>query len=66
MIPDGVSIMEQFKIAVGHMLKVLADNPKMTTGVVNMIRPDGTQPAPEGLHRRQGDQRAVGREHRRQ
>jgi hypothetical protein len=48
-IPDGVSIMEQFKIALGHMLKVLADNPKMTTGVMNMVRPDGTQPAPTGF-----------------
>ena len=48
-IPDGVSIMEQFKIALKHMLTVLAKNPKMTTGVVNMIRPDGTQPAPMGF-----------------
>ena len=48
-IPDGASIMEQFKIAAGHMLEVLSDNPKMVTGVVNMIRPDGTQPAPTGF-----------------
>ena len=48
-IPDGASIMEQFKIAAGHMLKVLSSNPKMVTGVVNMIRPDGTQPAPTGF-----------------
>jgi len=48
-IPDGVSIMEQFKIALQHMLSVLAKNPKMTTGVMNMIRPDGTQPAPMGF-----------------
>ena len=47
-IPDGASIMEQFKIAAGHMLEVLSKNPKMVTGVVNMIRPDGTQPAPTG------------------
>ncbi len=48
-IPDGVSIMEQFKLALNHMLSVLSKNPKMTTGVVNMIRPDGTQPAPTGF-----------------
>jgi hypothetical protein len=48
-IPDGVSIMEQFKIAAAHMLKVLTENPKMTTGVVNVIHPDGTQPAPMGF-----------------
>jgi hypothetical protein len=48
-IPDGASIMEQFKIAAGHMLKVLSDNPSMVTGVVNMIRPDGSQPAPTGF-----------------
>ena len=48
-IPDGASIMEQFKIAAGHMLKVLSSNPSMVTGVVNMIRPDGSQPAPMGF-----------------
>jgi ethanolamine utilization protein EutQ (cupin superfamily) len=48
-IPDGASIMEQFKIAAGHMLKVLSSNPKMVTGVVNMIRPDGSQPAAIGF-----------------
>jgi hypothetical protein len=48
-IPDGASIMEQFKIAAGHMLKVLETNPNMVTGVVNMIRPDGSQPAPTGF-----------------
>jgi hypothetical protein len=48
-IPDGASIMEQFKIAAGHMLKVLETHPKMVTGVVNMIRPDGTQPEPKGF-----------------
>jgi len=47
-IPDGASIMEQFKIAAGHMLKVLSSNPSMVTGVVNMIRPDGSQPSPTG------------------
>lgn len=48
-IPDGASIMEQFKIAAGHMLEVLSSNPKMVTGVVNMIRPDGSQPTPTGF-----------------
>jgi ethanolamine utilization protein EutQ (cupin superfamily) len=48
-IPEGASIMQQFKIAAGHMLQVLSSNPKMVTGVVNMIRPDGTQPAPMGF-----------------
>ncbi|MGY4461183.1 hypothetical protein [Bradyrhizobium sp. LB13.1] len=48
-IPDGASIMEQFKIAAGHMLKVLESHPTMVTGVVNMIRPDGSQPASTGF-----------------
>jgi hypothetical protein len=48
-IPPGASIMEQFKLLTAHMMKTLLSNPKMTTGVVNMIRPDGTQPAPEGF-----------------
>ena len=46
-IPDGVSIMKQFQLAGEHFLKVLT--PGKTTGVVNMIRPDGTQPAPMGF-----------------
>jgi hypothetical protein len=48
-IPDGVSIMEQFKIAAAHIIRVLTSNPKITTGVMNLIRPDGTQPAPTGF-----------------
>lgn len=48
-IPTGVSIMKQFQIASEHMLKVLTSNPKMITGVLNMIRPDGTQAAPAGF-----------------
>src|SRR3954466_9798285 len=48
-IPDGVSIMKQFQIALEHMLKTLASNPKMTTGVVNLFRPDGSQPTPKGF-----------------
>ncbi len=42
-VPDGASIMEQFEILGGAMLKY----PK-PTGLVNMIQPDGTQPAPMG------------------
>ncbi|MGA8833235.1 MAG: hypothetical protein WB554_16670 [Desulfomonilaceae bacterium] len=46
-IPDGVSIMEQFRIATTHILKYVSAT--KTTGAVNMIRPDGTQPAPMGF-----------------
>jgi hypothetical protein len=45
-IPDGVSILKQFELAGDHLMKLLT--PGKTTGVVNMIRPDGTQPAPMG------------------
>ena len=48
-IPDGVSIMEQFKIAADYMVKYMKGPPTRTTGAVNMIRPDGTQPAPMGF-----------------
>lgn len=48
-IPDGVSIMEQFKIAADYMVKYMKGPPPRTTGAVNMIRPDGTQPAPMGF-----------------
>lgn len=43
-VPDGASIMEQFRILGGAALKY----PK-PTGVISMIRPDGTQPAPMGF-----------------
>jgi hypothetical protein len=46
-IPDGVSIMKQFQLAGQHLVKELP--PGKATGVVNMIRPDGTQPAPMGF-----------------
>lgn len=42
-VPDGASIMEQFQILGVAMLKY----PK-STGVINMIHPDGTQTAPMG------------------
>ena len=48
-IPDGASIMEQFKIATEAMLKYIKGPPARATGAVNMIRPDGTQPAPMGF-----------------
>jgi len=47
-LPDGISIMEQFKLITASMFKYVTGPPARTTGAVNMIRPDGTQPAPEG------------------
>jgi hypothetical protein len=47
-IPEGLTIMEQFKILGEVLAPYAADNPKKTTGVASMIRPDGTQPAPKG------------------
>jgi hypothetical protein len=43
-VPDGASIMEQFRLMAGAAFKY----PK-STGVINMIRPDGTQPEPKGF-----------------
>lgn len=43
-VPDGATIMEQFRIMAGAAFKY----PK-STGVINMIRPDGTQPEPKGF-----------------
>ena len=42
-VPQGASIMQQFEIMGAAMLRY----PK-ATGIVSMIRPDGTQPAPAG------------------
>jgi hypothetical protein len=47
-IPDGISIMEQFKLITEAMVKYIMGPPTRPTGAVNMIRPDGTQPAPMG------------------
>ena len=44
-VPDGASIMEQFRILAGAAGWSI---PK-PTGLVNMIRPDGTQPVPAGF-----------------
>jgi hypothetical protein len=46
-IPAGVSIMEQFALILEALKKNEAEGKK--TGVVSMIRPDGTQPVPEGF-----------------
>jgi hypothetical protein len=48
-LPDGISIMEQFKLVTDHMVKYIEGPPAHITGAVNMIRPDGTQPAPQGF-----------------
>ena len=47
-LPSGISIMEQFKLITAHMFKYVSGPPPRPTGAVNMIRPDGTQPAPMG------------------
>jgi hypothetical protein len=49
LLPDGISIMEQFKLVTAHMVKYIMGPPKRATGAVNMIRPDGSQPAPMGF-----------------
>jgi hypothetical protein len=48
-LPDGISIMEQFKLITAAMFKYVMGPPPRPTGAVNMIRPDGTQPAPMGF-----------------
>jgi len=47
--PANASIMEQFKILTDATFKYVMGPPKRITGQVNMIRPDGTQPAPQGF-----------------
>jgi hypothetical protein len=48
-IPANASIMEQFKLVTEAMLKYIMTPPGHIVGQVNMIRPDGTQPAPQGF-----------------
>ena len=48
-LPEGISIMEQFKLITAHMFKYVSGPPPRPTGAVNMIRPDGTQAAPMGF-----------------
>jgi hypothetical protein len=47
--PANASIMEQFKILTDATFKYIMGPPARITGQVNMIRPDGTQPAPQGF-----------------
>ena len=47
-IPEGASIMEQFRLAGEHLLKIMGST-KKTTGVIHMIRPDGTQLSAKGF-----------------
>jgi hypothetical protein len=48
-LPAHASIMEQFKLITEAMVKYIMGPPARITGQVNMIRPDGTQPAPRGF-----------------
>jgi hypothetical protein len=48
-LPEGISIMEQFKLVTEAMVKYIMGPPARITGAVNMIRPDGTQPSPQGF-----------------
>ncbi len=48
-LPNGISIMEQFKLITAAMFKYVMGPPPRPTGAVNMIRPDGSQPAPMGF-----------------
>ena len=51
-LPAGTPVMKQFQLMTEQMLPIMAkgtisaENP---TGVLNMIRPDGSQPAPKGF-----------------
>ena len=47
-VPPGVSQMEQWKIQLGAIFKAVVVEGKKT-GIVSMIRPDGTQPVPGGF-----------------
>jgi hypothetical protein len=48
-LPEGISIMEQFKLITAAMFKYVMGPPARPTGAVNMFRPDGTQIAPMGF-----------------
>jgi hypothetical protein len=48
-LPDNISIMQQFKLVTEAMVKYIMGPPPRPTGAVNMIRPDGTQPALMGF-----------------
>ncbi|GAA5508663.1 hypothetical protein [Novipirellula caenicola] len=46
-VPKGTSIMKQFQMVLEYLAPKLSGG--KTTGVANMIRPDGTQPEPMGF-----------------
>lgn len=46
-IPPGTPIMKQFQILGKNMMENVSST--KTTGIINMIRPDGTQPNPSGF-----------------
>jgi hypothetical protein len=48
-VPEGASTMEQFRIMLGGLVKALQSGQIKATGLISMIRPDGTQPAPNGF-----------------
>jgi hypothetical protein len=48
-LPEGITIMEQFRLIAEAMRPFSGLDTKETTGVVNLIRPDGSQPAPKGF-----------------
>ena len=48
-VPPGVSQMEQWKIQLGAIIGAVESGRVKSTGIVSMIRPDGTQPVPGGF-----------------
>jgi hypothetical protein len=46
--PEGITIMEQFRLIAEAMKPFSGLDSTDTTGVVNLIRADGSQPAPDG------------------
>jgi hypothetical protein len=64
-LPEGITIMEQFRLLAEAMRPFSGLDTKETTGVVNLIRPDDSQPAPKGF-RADIDQWTLGHGDRRQ
>jgi hypothetical protein len=51
-LPAGTPVMKQFQLMTEQMLPIMAKgtiSAESPTGVLNMIRPDGSQPAPKGF-----------------
>jgi streptogramin lyase len=48
-VPPGTSQMMQWKIQLGAILRAVESGQVKSTGIVSMIRPDGTQPVPSGF-----------------